>query len=527
MARILRQNAGARFVCVLAVLATALTFARLTMFAQIDLDIFELDGDALDDAAVLGRDWNSVNGGSVAKTGIVPDPAPASIFTTGGSKDDLDIGKWRHKAGSVPDKDDITNAYAVAYNSAGGDLLIYFGADRFANDGDAQLGFWFFQSSVAPVAGGTFSGQHTVGDLLILANFSNGGAVATIEVLEWVGEGGNEGGGTLNQLVAPGVATCAPGFTGDVCAIANLAPTSAPWSYTPKSGPAGTFPANSFFEGGINVSAIFASEGQALPCFASFLAETRSSTSVNATLKDFVSGEFPVCGVDITKVCGAASVNPLGGFDYAYTGTVTNTGAGTLYDVIVSDPLGTPSTVNLGTLGPNETKNYGGTIVNSSMNGGFNNTASVTAALLPGGAVAVSDETSDACEPTQVSPSMSVDKACEPELVSSGGQVIVRVKLTGNICNTSTLLTLSGLSATDDPAATISIVKTTLIPGECTEYSGSYLPSSANPSPGQASFSDTVTVTGTSSHGGGQVQGVASATCPLCPPCTGPACPQQ
>jgi hypothetical protein len=526
MARILRQSAGARIVCVVAVLATALTVARLSMYAQIDLDIFELDGNALDDDAVSGRDWNTVNGGSIAKTGVVPDPAPTTIFTTGGSKDDLDIDKWRHKTGSVPDKDDITNAYAVAYNSAAGDLLVYFGADRFANDGDAQLGFWFFQASVAPMAGGTFSGLHTIGDLLILANFSNGGAVATIEVLEWVGTGGDQGGGTLRRLVAPGVATCAPGFTGDICAIANLTPQTAPWSYVPKSGAAGTFPANSFFEGGINVSAIFAAQGQALPCFTSFLAETRSSTSVNATLKDFVAGQFPVCGVEITKICGTATLNPLGGFDYAYTGTVKNTGAGTLYDVTVSDPLGTPSTVNLGTLGPNETKNYGGSIVNSTMNGGFENTASVTAALQPGGAAAVSDSTSDACEPTQVSPSMSVTKECATELVSAGGQVTIRVNVSGQICNTSTVLTLSSLSATDNPPATIVIDKTTLAPNECAGFSGSYFPSSADPSPSLASFSDTVTVTAQSSHGGGQVQGVGSASCPLCPPCTGASCPQ-
>ena len=161
------------------------------------------------------------------------------------------------------------------------------------------------------------------------------------------------------------------------------------------------------------------------------------------------------------------------------------------------------------------------------MNGGFSNVASVTAALTAGGAVAVSDQASDTCEPIQLNPTMSVDKACAPELVADSGQVVVKINVTGNICNTSSVLTLGSLSATDNPAAAITLAKTTLAPNECTTYTGSYLPSTAgSANPSQASFSDTVTVTGTSSHGGGKVQGVASATCPLCPPCTGPGCTQ-
>src|SRR5262245_28322172 len=122
--------------------------------------LFELDKNAVN-APATGDDWNNVlcpinasglctsqpnpgpGGGSLANTGVLADPAGTSIFTTGGSKDDLDVPNWQHTSGSVPDKDEITNAYAAAYFQ-GGSQFIYFGADRFANNGSATFGFWFF-----------------------------------------------------------------------------------------------------------------------------------------------------------------------------------------------------------------------------------------------------------------------------------------------------------------------------------------------------------------------------------------------
>ena len=58
-------------------------------------------------------------------------------------------------SGEPLDKDDITNAYAAAYvntvdttNDDIGDLIIYFGLDRFDTNGSAQVGFWFLQSEI-------------------------------------------------------------------------------------------------------------------------------------------------------------------------------------------------------------------------------------------------------------------------------------------------------------------------------------------------------------------------------------------
>ena len=187
--------------------------------------LFELDADTADSNAVndLPDDWDSLytldpnfGGQPIAFTGIIADPAPVSIYWKGGSKDVLDIPNWWFKDGSVPDKDDITNAYAAAYmvpedvcvdsndvavlcsdGSAVGDpvheaddLIIYFGLDRYTNNGDAFAGFWFLQDKVT-LNNNRFDGAHFAksgdgpGDLLALVEYPQGSnAVPTIKLYE-------------------------------------------------------------------------------------------------------------------------------------------------------------------------------------------------------------------------------------------------------------------------------------------------------------------------------------------------------
>src|SRR5262245_34789364 len=64
---------------------------------------FGLDGNPQASGTLAGDDWSNV-GGQHSAIPIV-DPLGTTIFTTGGSKDDLDISNWRHTGGSVPDKD--------------------------------------------------------------------------------------------------------------------------------------------------------------------------------------------------------------------------------------------------------------------------------------------------------------------------------------------------------------------------------------------------------------------------------------
>ena len=323
-----------------------------------DNSLFELDGNVHDQAAA-GDDWSNIFAGSdsaFTTTGIVADPAPLTIFTGGGSKDDLDVPGWRHKNGSVPDKDNITDAYAAAYTQAN-DTFVYFGLDRSAVQGSANVGFWFFQDDVAPVPGvpagttSTFSGRHQLGDLLVLSEFDGGGSNVTIKVLEWVGTGGDEGGGTLQTLF--GGATGAPAdcdatpTTANVCANVNtvaLPDADIPWNYVGKGGTR-NMPAASFFEGGINLDAFF---GQA-PCFTNVVAETRSSFEVNAVLKDLAHSRFDLCGGDISIAPDA--VNDVGD-SHTFTVSANTTVAGqqtpapdgTVVTVTLTDGGGNPIT---------------------------------------------------------------------------------------------------------------------------------------------------------------------------------------
>jgi hypothetical protein len=73
-----------------------------------------------------------------------------TYFTGGGSKDGNDTTSWLWDDSGAPDKDEITNAYAVSFTNPttvgpnlAGDTIIYFGVDRYDTSGDAALGFWF------------------------------------------------------------------------------------------------------------------------------------------------------------------------------------------------------------------------------------------------------------------------------------------------------------------------------------------------------------------------------------------------
>ncbi len=182
-----------------------------------DLGLFQLDRNALiavDRPAPNnfgGDDWDLLNtqylagdttpGNSAAFTGILADNTAVNPlgsigtqFQGGGSKDNNDISQWLWNPGEPLDKDDITDGYAAAYinttdtgNNNVGDLILYYGLDRFANNGSAQVGAWFFQNDIgltttAQSGGFKFSGVHAVGDILVQSNFTQGGVISSITV---------------------------------------------------------------------------------------------------------------------------------------------------------------------------------------------------------------------------------------------------------------------------------------------------------------------------------------------------------
>lgn len=306
----------ALFVCSLVLQSVQLASPVAALASPTD-GVFQLDSNAVDDGA--GEDW--ANESASASTGILADTAGRRF--TSGSKDTLDMSSNSWDTQSVPDKDDILHAYAALYEIGGNDTVV-FGLDRFANNGTAHAGFWFFQDQITINANGSFSGHRTPGDVFILSDFTSGGDLSTIAFRTWTGSG-------LSNATT-GV-ECAPGSQ-TLCAISNEGDAVAPWPYEPKQGDEGTFPAASFFEGGINLDAVFE---KGAPCFSSFLAETRASDSVTAELKNFLVGELKTCqppviatqvkqgDTNVTKINKGESVVDVATFsgnDGAVTGSV-------------------------------------------------------------------------------------------------------------------------------------------------------------------------------------------------------------
>jgi len=333
-----KKQRGRRLATVLATVAliSGSLFVASTALAVHDAGVFELDANAVNEAAP-GVDWEAI----FAEANTPPDGCTGAtacsftheadnetIFTGGGSKDDLDIPKWKHKNGSVPPKDDLADGFAARYTVAGYDPdgpgpltapsdIIYFGADRTANDGDAFMGFWFFQDNVTALTDGTGKfgpGVHVDGDILIITDFSGGGDDVSLAVYRWNGpDGAIPGEGainhTLDELIPFGSADClTQGSNDPACATVNDAPITSPWPFVDKANST-DIRAGEFVEGGINLTFL----GLADECFSSFLAETRSSTSVNATLKDFIGGQFDVCEATLStapSVGAGATVTP-------------------------------------------------------------------------------------------------------------------------------------------------------------------------------------------------------------------------
>lgn len=263
---------------------------------------------------------------------------------TGGSKDTLDISGWGcANSNNLGGKFDILNAYSTIYEvpSTGGgytagDLLLFFGIERAATEGDGNMGFWFLKNGVdceKPLGSGGSpqpftGGLHVDGDIFVVAGFSNGGTTATVTAYKWKdvdGAGPTPGFLDVDNPFVSG-ARCASG-THDACGIVNDSELDTPWPSPDKSG--GDLDTNAFYEGFVRVP-----QNQVSGCFATFVANTRASTSPGATIHDFSRGSFPTCQPSTSLAAspapdgatGAATKVVVAGDQVTYTFTETNDG---------------------------------------------------------------------------------------------------------------------------------------------------------------------------------------------------------
>jgi hypothetical protein len=362
------------------ILILALAGLYLTIGAQAvnATGAFELDGNAVSTTGNAGTgadDWDRVcreivgSDCSTTATTQTTDPksiartwvdasAEERIFTGGGSKDAKDPqDDWLWKpATTVPDKDTIRHAFAARYSLPKSATtcpapateatceVIFFGADRFANDGDAQMGFWFVQNAVsrtntASNGGFKFTGHHKNGDLLLVSDFSNGGTTSTIKAYFWdtscTGADASEKALQPNQCADANLrlkakatnANCATSAaTSNFCGIVNphlassASAETSPWPFTDKGGNVNKYDQGEFYEAGVNLSGL----GIGTECFSTVIAETRSSDSISSVLKDVVDMPFGECGSSTatTPQTGAGGSIPATGLSIGTTARV-------------------------------------------------------------------------------------------------------------------------------------------------------------------------------------------------------------
>ncbi|GAB3059509.1 hypothetical protein GCM10027053_21740 [Intrasporangium mesophilum] len=282
---------------------------------------FQLDGDVLaSTTTTVGGttqtvDWDSIFTAAGANKNPLPTGFTAAVFDndfttnangsfntsdattfTQGSKDTLPISGWSCTFSSnVNSKIDVMNSYTTAYTAPNGDQILYFALERNANTGDANVAFWFLQDKNVGCNdnGGTaaFTGQHVDGDLLIVSAFTNGGVVSNIDAYRW--NGGANGSLNPTPVASAHGADCKTTGAGDnACATVNTGTITTPWSTSNKQDGVGhSLRSTEFFEGGLNLT----KTGLGGKCFNTFMADTRSSQSLTATLFDFSLGTLGEC----------------------------------------------------------------------------------------------------------------------------------------------------------------------------------------------------------------------------------------
>ena len=311
-----------RFLLVPMLVVSAVALMFVAGAQAVHGEAFQLDGDVLaSTTTTVGGvtqtvDWDSLfdaNGNELPlpanfdassfdkdflNTGTTFITSDTTTFATG-SKDTLPIADWQcNFDNNVNSKIDVMNAYAASYTDpVSGDEFLYFALERNTNTGTADVGFWFLQAPVACASlGGAadFVGEHTDGDLLVVSEFTGGGTVSTINVYRW---NGDDATGELGQdAVASGV-DCRNALidpNDEACGAANRVAITTPWLTAAKTlNPAvgHSLPIAQFFEGGVNLT----QSDLGGTCFNTFIGDTRSSATLNATLFDFSRGQLGDC----------------------------------------------------------------------------------------------------------------------------------------------------------------------------------------------------------------------------------------
>ncbi len=201
--------------------------------------------------------------------------------------------------GSVPNKDDLSNVYAVAHVDATHNE-VFFGAERVVNTGDSHVDFEFLQAAVTIPNGcsGSFTGHRTQGDFLMSVDFTTGGTLGGTTIYRWICDATYDASHDNQVCDPPAHGKSVPHyetFGGNVTTISVNGSTTpiqcGGWVCRNSDGTTTTTLAqNELMEGGINLQDLGFTG-----CVSTFLPHTRSSQSFTATLKDFEIIPFNTC----------------------------------------------------------------------------------------------------------------------------------------------------------------------------------------------------------------------------------------
>jgi len=313
----------------------------------------ELDGD-VDSGA--GDDWDRVYadcgiGGpcepvstGASRQSFQSDAGLPDSTSFTGSKDFDPVSEWQCTEGQVQGKSDIQYAYGAVYDAVEDpnavvqrpEKFLYAGMDRRSFNGTSYMGIWLFQQPVGCVSAGgatPFSGNKTDGDLLLIINYTNGGAVNEVLTYRWtdpnlIPEDGDECLGGAKG--APGEECINEGeifyiqfddSTEPPTPVANVDcdlsdPEDLACGNTDGANPLTTpwradspLEENAFFEAGINLTQFALDDAvSGSECYSSVMIETRSSAELTADLKDFVFLDLATCGtVTVEKSTNVAT----------------------------------------------------------------------------------------------------------------------------------------------------------------------------------------------------------------------------
>jgi hypothetical protein len=273
----------------------------------------------------------------------IADPGTLTSYTGGSSKDPIDIPNWLWTSTSIPPKANIMNAYAASYIN-GGNLLAFFGADLLNRaSGTVTIGVWFMQDNVEALSNGTFSGRHYDGDVLLVVDFLGNRDVESINIQAFAWKAGASN-NVQTLLAASSTDFRCSASTDTVCAISNPTAFSSGLPLPNANGDYGALK-STFFEGGVNFNLLFPTT-TVLPCFNSYIIETRASNSISSTLQDFVGGSFSVCNIDVSGSCTSPVVEGPNPYVASFSVVVDNTGVRVL-TVASIVAIGAPSTVTV------------------------------------------------------------------------------------------------------------------------------------------------------------------------------------